>query len=686
MKNSYKDAESSISSIRSDSIDSELDDVVQIQLKKQNIMGSNLNMMIQQDLPPPIQDKSNSNDEEESDDDEEVKRASSSARPHDLEDQEQGALYANGQGGTTGKSPGLRKQFTQMKSRKIKYVKKIVKVKTKSKKSMMMTQMSRGKSFAMNVPGQFTSIQHDQYTSMIKLPLQRESSANVTSPKNIESNNLLIPKNKQSDKKTDRRNSSRRGTGVNVVNIDAQMFIHEKKGKITNDYEVLAVIGKGGYGEVKKVIHRLTGDVRAMKIIKKESCDEGYLKSLSNEINILRQLDHPNINKLYEIYQDKHHIYMITEFLGGGELFDILVKKRCLGESIAAKIIKQVLQAINYCHSKKIVHRDLKPENLMLEAEDQWNVKVIDFGLSRYFSNDKKMCQRLGTPYYIAPEVLKKKYDEKCDIWSIGVILHVLLCGAPPFQGRTDEQIFEAIQLGYITFASPEWENISNEGKIFIKKLLQVNPDARYSARQALDDPWIKIYTGGDNVQLAYSVAKKVLNNLRYFRPDTTLQQAVLTYMASQFASKDERMKLNEIFKAFDKNHDGILSREELIQGYTQMYGSEAKAIQEVDQILQKLDMNNSGGVDYSEFFLATINIPNMLTKEKLKAAFQIFDPDGSGQISINEIVAIMGGGDSVEGIDDWKQVIADIDKDGNGEINFEEFEQMMKQLVSQQK
>ena len=121
------------------------------------------------------------------------------------------------------------------------------------------------------------------------------------------------------------------------------MFINEKKGKITNDYEILSTIGKGGYGEVKKVIHKLTGEVRAMKIIKKDSCDESYLKSLGNEINILRQLDHPHIIKLYEIYQDANNIYMVTELLGGGELFDVLVKKRAISESVAGKIIKQVL-------------------------------------------------------------------------------------------------------------------------------------------------------------------------------------------------------------------------------------------------------------------------------------------------------------------------------------------------------
>lgn len=176
------------------------------------------------------------------------------------------------------------------------------------------------------------------------------------------------------------------------IHIEANMFINEKKGKITNDYEVKESVGKGGYGEVKKVIHKITGELRAMKIIKKESCDEVYLKSLSNEINIMRQLDHPHIIKLYEIYQDQQNIYMITEFLGGGELFDALMKRRCLSESISAKIMKQVLLAINYLHQKGIVHRDLKPENLMLVSSDEWDVKVIDFGLSRFVPKGKKLC------------------------------------------------------------------------------------------------------------------------------------------------------------------------------------------------------------------------------------------------------------------------------------------------------
>ena len=146
------------------------------------------------------------------------------------------------------------------------------------------------------------------------------------------------------------------------------------------------LLGKGGFGEVKKVIHKLTNNARAMKIIKRDNVDESFMAALNSEIKILQMLDHPNIVKLYEVYQDPKNIYMITEYLEGGELFDMILKSRNFNENIAAKIMKQVLSAVAYCHSKKIVHRDLKPENLLLASNDSFEIKVIDFGLSRTFS------------------------------------------------------------------------------------------------------------------------------------------------------------------------------------------------------------------------------------------------------------------------------------------------------------
>lgn len=176
------------------------------------------------------------------------------------------------------------------------------------------------------------------------------------------------------------------------------------------------------------------------------------MATLNNEIKILKQLDHPNIVKLYEVYSDSSNIYLITEYLEGGELFDLILKSKHFNENIAAKIMKQLLSAICYCHSKKIVHRDLKPENLLITKANSYEIKVIDFGLSRTFEAHKNMYSRMGTPFYIAPEVLKKKYNEKCDMWACGVILYILLSGNPPFNGKNDQQIFENIALGYVSF------------------------------------------------------------------------------------------------------------------------------------------------------------------------------------------------------------------------------------------
>ena len=170
-------------------------------------------------------------------------------------------------------------------------------------------------------------------------------------------------------------------------------------------------------------------------------------------MEILKNLDHPNIVKLYELYQDEKFYYLITEFLPGGELFDRIQQSKHFSESKAAKLMRQVMSAVAYCHEKSIVHRDLKPENIIfINKDENSDLKVIDFGTSRSFKADEKMKKRLGTPYYIAPEVLKREYNEKCDIWSCGVILYILLAGYPPFNGKSEQDIFKKILIGKVTF------------------------------------------------------------------------------------------------------------------------------------------------------------------------------------------------------------------------------------------
>ncbi|CDW88681.1 protein kinase domain containing protein [Stylonychia lemnae] len=468
------------------------------------------------------------------------------------------------------------------------------------------------------------------------------------------------------------RKSNRQAKNSDVV-LELNM-ISSKKGKITKDYQILNLLGKGGFGEVKKVMHKLTGQMRAMKIIKKDAAEE-YLQNLNNEIKILKVLDHPNIVKLYEIYQDQKNIYLITEYLEGGELFDLILKTKHFNENIAAKIMKQLLSAVAYCHNKNIVHRDLKPENLLLCKPDSFDVKVIDFGLSRTFTPEKNMYSKMGTPFYIAPEVLKKKYNEKCDVWSCGVILYILLCGNPPFNGKNDQAIFDSISLGFVSFQGVEWKNVSNQAKIFIKKLLQVHPDQRLSAQQALSDPWIKIYTSSDTI--APPMAMNILNNLRSFNV-LLFAQPILILVRTKVPDKT---RLTEIFKSFDKNNDGVLSKEELINGYNLLYGSLDRAILEVESILAQVDINKNGTIDYSEFLSATMQSTELLTNDKLQAAFNLFDIDQNGRITIEEIKSMLGG-DLLEVSNDfWESLLGEGDYNGDGEISFEEFKTMMKRL-----
>lgn len=235
--------------------------------------------------------------------------------------------------------------------------------------------------------------------------------------------------------------------------ISNEIFFSIKNTPVTDDYLIGKLLGEGSYGQVKLVIHKRNGFERAIKIIRKQELPEEEKKNLLKEVQILKGLDHPNIIKLFDMYEDQIYFYLVTEFCSGGELFDRIQKINCFTEKDAAKYIKQLLSAITYLHERNIVHRDLKAENLLFENENEdANMKLIDFGVSSEILKGAKLKETLGTPYYIAPEVLLQSYDEKCDVWSCGVILYILLCGYPPFNGADDNEILENVKKGEFCF------------------------------------------------------------------------------------------------------------------------------------------------------------------------------------------------------------------------------------------
>lgn len=305
-------------------------------------------------------------------------------------------------------------------------------------------------------------------------------------------------------------------------------------------------------------------------------------------------------------------------------------------------------------------------------------VKIIDFGTSQEFKigSKKKMEERYGTPYYIAPDVLNKSYNEKCDIWSLGVILYILLVGYPPFNGSDDKKIIDAVKKGKYTLDEPEWDDVSEEAIDLVKKCLTYDPDKRISASEALDHVWFKKFAKADKVKK--SLASKALSNLKNFRAEQKLKQATLAYIVSQCLTKEETDKMEEIFAAMDKNNDGMLSKQEIKEGYEEHFGVPIDD-EELDKIFDAIDTDGSGAIDYSEFLMATMNEQQLMSKEKLKQAFKMFDKDGSGTISKEEIKEALGNLDE----ETADKLMSEADEDDDGEITFEEFEKMMNKVVN---
>ncbi|KAJ8331017.1 hypothetical protein O5D80_001027 [Batrachochytrium dendrobatidis] len=262
-------------------------------------------------------------------------------------------------------------------------------------------------------------------------------------------------------------------------------------------YDMQHTIGTGAFSEVKLAVERSNGQKYAIKVIDKAKC-KGKEGMIEMEVNILKRVRHPNIVQLYEMYEFNDKIYLVMELVTGGELFDEVVGRGKYTEKETAKTIQRILGAIDYLHALGIVHRDLKPENLLLSEKGKSSkIMISDFGLSKIFNDVEVMKTACGTPGYVAPEVLRRQgYGREVDIWSLGVITYILLCGYPPFFDPNNVELFKKIMTGRFEFDSPWWDNISDKAKDFVRRLLVLDPKQRYTAAQALSHPFILEFGG----------------------------------------------------------------------------------------------------------------------------------------------------------------------------------------------
>ena len=453
-------------------------------------------------------------------------------------------------------------------------------------------------------------------------------------------------------------------------------------------YHKIKLLGKGSFGSVYLVKNKRLNTNFAMKIIEKADNDAKEEENLMNEINILRKLDHPNILKIFEFYSTKESYSIVTELCKGGELFQEIVDRGPFNEIYSAYVMFQILSAINYCHGMKIVHRDLKPENILIVERDKNGmprIKIADFGTSKMLEKGAVIRKLVGSSYYIAPEVLKKHYDEKCDIWSCGVIMYILLSGRPPFPGDSDREIMDNVAKGKYDLSTNPFDKVSSSAKDLIKKLLIMNPKERISAQDALNHPWFKEKKSKElyNRIKDESTLTKMINNLKTYKRDSIIQETALAYLVHNFPQMKDVVNACKLFNQIDINGDGKINKKEFLAGLKSKISSSTLE-KDVDQIFKNIDMDNNGYIEYEEFVRAAVSKEYFVDEKILRFAFRYFDKDDSGEITFDEIESVFK-----ESVTDktnvhkaLEQIIKEVDTNGDGIISFNEFADIMKKML----
>ena len=295
------------------------------------------------------------------------------------------------------------------------------------------------------------------------------------------------------------------------------MESYHKGEKITDHYKFEEELGAGSFAVVKSAVNKKTGELVAVKIINRGEMEEDDEVALQSEIEILSDVDHPNVVKMYEVFDESDYMYIVLECMTGGELFDRIVEKESYSEKEAADTILPIADAIRYCHENGIIHRDLKPENLLYETKEESSViKISDFGLARFLPSDVFATTACGTPGYVAPEVLNGKgYGASVDVWSIGITLYILLCGFPPFYNEDNAALFEEIKKGEFEYPSPYWDDISDMAKDLISQILEVDAGKRITIDGILAHPWV---TGDDTPRTELANVQEKIKKLNATR------------------------------------------------------------------------------------------------------------------------------------------------------------------------
>ena len=328
-------------------------------------------------------------------------------------------------------------------------------------------------------------------------------------------------------------------------------------------YEPVGLIGNGAFGKVRLFREKNIKELKyAIKTIKKENLPKQLFSFIVDEVQILAKMDHPNIVKYYETYEDEIYINIVMEYLQGEDLFKLISTKKYdnFTEKDLAEIVSCILKALAYIHGQGIVHRDIKPENILFSKNGNYEtLKLIDFGLSTRFKSDSKY--RVGSPYYMSPEIIEGNFSYKTDVWSVGVILYVMLTGYFPFNGKNNNDVFHHIKQKTFNYKHLNESKCSQLAKDLVNKLLNKNESKRLSVEQALNHPWLKFFLNLNKTP--EKIDDGIIKSLKSFSRKNLFLKEALFYIA-KLSKDDEIVKLKKAFMEIDKNNTGTLDYNEI--------------------------------------------------------------------------------------------------------------------------
>ncbi|GJU58868.1 calcium-dependent protein kinase 20-like protein [Tanacetum coccineum] len=432
-----------------------------------------------------------------------------------------------------------------------------------------------------------------------------------------------------------------------------------KTGNIKDVYSMGKKLGQGQFGTTFLCVEKETGKEFACKsIAKRKLTTKEDVEDVRREIQIMHHLaGHDNVISIVGAYEDAVAVHVVMELCAGGELFDRIIQRGHYTEKKAAELARLIVGVVESCHSLGVMHRDLKPENfLFINEQEEAPLKTIDFGLSMFFKPGEMFTDMVGSPYYVAPEVLRKFYSQECDIWSAGVIIYILLSGVPPFWDETEQGIFEQVLKGDLDFASEPWPSISESAKDLKKHV----PSYKFNilflpSYSVLEHPWVQ----DNGVAPDKPLDSAVLSRLKQFSAMNKIKKIAIRVIAETL-SEEEIAGLKEMFKMIDADGSGQITLEELKKGLEKVGANIQDS--EIVGLMEAADIDNSGTIDYGEFVAAMLHINKIHKEDHMYAAFSYFDKDGSGYITSDELQQAC----EKFGLADmhYEDVMRDIDKD----------------------